>query len=497
MSEQDDQGRQTGRPGQHGPDLSSTWAHGPYAAPTGPATWAPPLVRRRKSPVRPLLIVGAALLAALLVVGGLFLFRDDPLTLDDRTVSDPDGVLAEADDALAAYTESRHGATSEDSRCWFELTDAGGDAVRDALVCGPVLFVDGDAARSWLSFPVTAEADGDEVRLTVAPEPADPEPGTRPDADLLHRPDGGDPPEGSGGLEVPGPLRAEPGSAIPGPFEDVAWAPPATAGLLSGPGASIALTGLATPDRVGSGDGARRAAEGERLLAVQYAVGPGEGLTTAAPRVTYVVDDADPVPVEPSLLTPGSTVEAALSVPEDAEVVDLVVDDAGVQQRLSLLTGAPAEGNIQVVTRANRRFDLNASQQLPGTISGPGIVPTPDVPFTITVANGALVWFGGLDGSKRPGPARAWLVVDATMITPNSAPSSVLPGFLTLTLPDGTVVPADDLNDDPALALLAFDVPATFTDGVLGLTGVATFPDGVVVDFGPGRLDFPIAIPAG
>jgi hypothetical protein len=32
---------------------------------------------------------------------------------------------------------------------------------------------------------------------------------------------------------------------------------------------------------------------------------------------------------------------------------------------------------------------------------------------------------------------------------------------------------------------------------VIGFAGIATFPDAAVVDFGPGRLDFPISIAAG
>jgi hypothetical protein len=53
------------------------------------------------------------------------------------------------------------------------------------------------------------------------------------------------------------------------------------------------------------------------------------------------------------------------------------------------------------------------------------------------------------------------------------------------------------LDDAPGRALPAFDVPAGFTGGVLGFGGVATFPDAVVADFGSGRLEFPVTIPAG
>jgi hypothetical protein len=108
------------------------------------------------------------------------------------------------------------------------------------------------------------------------------------------------------------------------------------------------VTGLAQPERVGIGDDARRAAEGERLLAVRYAIDGGEGISAAPPTVSYQVGGAEPVTVEPALVAPGTTVEAVLSVPADTEMADLVVDDAGVQQRLSLLTGAPGDGNVQV-----------------------------------------------------------------------------------------------------------------------------------------------------
>jgi hypothetical protein len=109
------------------------------------------------------------------------------------------------------------------------------------------------------------------------------------------------------------------------------------------------VTGLAQPERLGIGDDARRAAEGERLLAVRYAIDGGE-----------------PVTVEPALVAPGTTVEAVLSVPADTEVADLVVDDAGVQQRLSLLTGAPGDGNVQVLARPNRGVELNAASSWKG-----------------------------------------------------------------------------------------------------------------------------------
>src|SRR3954462_5791221 len=203
---------------QRPPDLASTVAHGPYPAPTGPATFAPPLVPQKKR-LRGPWLVGAALVVVLLVGVGLFLFRGDPLTLGGRYVTEPEAVLVDADAVLADYVEQRHGVAADDSRCWFELTDVDGHDVRDTLQCGPVLFVDGVADRSWLRFPLTPRAHGGDVQLSAASLPVDPAAALPPprappglaDRHRLLRPDGGTPPDGSDGLEAPAPPQADPG----------------------------------------------------------------------------------------------------------------------------------------------------------------------------------------------------------------------------------------------------------------------------------------------
>jgi hypothetical protein len=481
---------------QRPPDLARTWARGPYAAPTGPATWTPPLVQEEKR-LRGPWLVGGALVVVLLVGAGLFLFRGDPLTLGGRYVTAPEAVLADADDVFAGYVEERQGVTADDSRCWFELAEDGGHEVRDTLACGPVLFVDGDAERAWLRFPVSASAQGGDVRLSVAALPSDATPSARPDADLLWRPDGGSPPAGTAGIEVPPPSRAAAGWTTTGPFPDLTFQAPEVTARLSGPAAAVTVTGLARTDRVGAGEEARRPAEGEEFLAVRYAIGPGEGLSSAPPALSYQVGGAEPVPVAPELVTPGSTVEVLLSVPAGAEAVDLVVQDAGLRQRLSLLTGAPGEENVRVLARTNRRVELGVTQQLTGTLSSSGRI-TASAPFSIALDRAALQWFAGADGKRHPAdPGDALLLLDVSMGIPDQEPGAVPVEYLSLTLPDGSVLRAGDLDEDPGLVLPAFLVPADFTDGVIGFGGAATFPDGAVADFGAGRLEFPIAFPAG
>ena len=440
-----------------------------------------------------------ALVVVLLAGAGTALvlaLREDPLLLHGRYVTDPAAVLADADRTLAGYVDGRQGVRAEDSRCWFERTAPEVDEVGDALLCGPVLFVDGDPERPWLRFPMTATPSGGDVRLTVAALPVVGGPERPADPDLLHRPGGGRPPADAAGLRVPPPPQAAPGYTATGPFPGVTYRPPEGPSRLSGPAAAVAVTGLAVLDRVGSGDAARRPAEGERFLAVRYTVGDGEGRSAVPPTVSYQVGGAEPVPAPAGLITPGATVEALVSVPADG-TADLVVVDAGVEQRLSLLTGAPGAGNLQVLGRLNRAVDLDASRQLVATVSAPGRVPA-ELPFTVSVSRASLQWFAGPDGTARPaGPTRALLVVEAGMTVTGSEPGGMPVQYLRLTLPDGSVLRPVDLDDAPASALAAFDVPADLTQAVIGVGGAATFPDGAVVDFGSGRASFRLTVPAG
>lgn len=462
--------------------------------PSGAADVTPsPAGCRRPRPIGS--VLSAALLVVLLAGAGLFaLLREDPLTFGGRYVADPGAVLAEADRVFTDHVAQRQGVRSAESRCWFQLQDADGAEVRPALLCGPALFVDGQDDASWLRFPLTGSPAGGDVQLSVAALPADPDPAPLTDRELLRRPDGGQPPRGTGGLTAPAVPQAAPGYTAVGPFPDVSWAEPGGPARLSGPAAAVTVTGLAQPDRVGTGDAALRPADGERFLAVRYLVEQGEGLSPTPPAITYRVGDRAPVAVDPALTSPGTTVEALVSVPADAATADLVVTDAGVEQRLSLRTGAPAPDNLQVLARTSREADVDAVRQLSADLSAPGRVSV-SLPLTITVREGRLAWFVG---DERPAdPSRALLLIDATMAVAGAPPGAVPPSLLSLRLPDGTVLPALDLDDSPARVLTAFDVPAGFTEGTVVVSGSVTFPNGASVDFGTGQATVPVTVPAG
>ncbi|SDP52187.1 hypothetical protein SAMN05660199_04116 [Klenkia soli] len=461
---------------------------------SGPAPWAvQPSRRSRRTP----LLVGAAVLVLLLVAGGLFfLLRGDDLTYAGRTVADPQGVLDDAGSKLAAYADGRGGATSDDTGCWFEYRSKDTSDVEDAVVCGPVLFVDGDPSAAYVDLPLTPSTGSGDVTFEVGSEPEDPEPHALDDVDLLVRPDGRTPPADAGDLQVPEPPQAAADYSAEGPFDDVDLTTPDGLATLSGAAARVTVTGVGQADRVGSGDDAVRPADGEVFRVFRYSIGSGEGYANSAPTLSYVVDGGDPVAVDPTLVVPGATVEGLLSAPADADVQLVVLDD-GVTQTLSLVDGSPGADNLQVTTRENRDSAAPGSQSLPGSISRDGA--SADATYTLDVSAVRIGWYTGTDiTATPPAPDRAFLVIQDNLVADNASfiagkPPSAL---YTLTLPDGTVVPGQNLSPDPAFVATAFDVPADFTTGTITFGGTASLADGSVLTFGETRT-FPVSIPAG
>ncbi|MEI4270295.1 hypothetical protein TEK04_01045 [Klenkia sp. LSe6-5] len=474
-------------PGRPGPA-------GAWDPASGPAPWAVQPTRRRSR--KPLLIGVAALVVLALVGTGLwFLLRGADITYAGRTVAEPQRVLDEAGSTLDSYAEGRGGAVSDDSACWFQTLSADTTDVRDAVVCGPVLFVDGNPSAAWLDFPVTPSTGSGDVTFEVSAEPADPEPRPLEDADLLVRPDGATPPEGAGDLEVPQPPQADPGFSAEGPFDDVDLVAPDGPATLSGAAARVTVTGVAETERTGTGDDARSPADGEVFRVFSYTISSGEGYANTAPELSYVVEGGDPVAVDPGLVVPGATVEGLLSAPADADVELVVVDD-GVTQTLSLVDGTPGADNLQVTTRDNRASATPGTQSLPGTISRDGL--SADATYTLEVSSARIGWYTATDISATPpAPDRAFLVLQDYLTADNASfiagkpPSSLY----TLTLPDGTVVAGQNLSPDPNLVATAFDVPAGFTDGTITFGGSGALADGSTLTF-PEQRTFPVTIPA-
>jgi hypothetical protein len=468
---------------------------GPYAP--GPQPHYPPAPSGNSR--RPLLIVGAVVAAAAVVVGAFLLIGEDEPALQwqGEGIDEPEATLTDAERAVEELVDERHGALHDDGRCYFSLpTDENVKDVNDHLRCGPVLFVDGDPDEAYLTFGLSLAGDGD-TTLVVDERPTEPEPTSLDAGERLSRPDGATAPAGNGGLEPPEPPEATDdvlGAIDVGP--STVGTPPegAQIGALN---ASYELMSLGTIDRYGRDDDARRPAEGHQLIAFDVSTGPGELPTpTATPTVQVQVDDGELRDVG-SIIDGNSPV--VMSVPSDAETVDLVVTDAETEQRLSLLDGTPGDGNIQVLTRTNRTQDLGTAHQVSATASdGSGSAA---VTGTITVRTVFLDWFLYDDPAKRPStPQTAYLAVhlDYAWAGVEPADAGLTSQPFSVVLPDGQVLPAVNLAADPtSQVIIAIEVPADFTTGTLQIGGVDQQPTGLTVDFGGNVYSTPINIPAG
>ncbi len=452
-------------------------------------------------------IGGGLLVVAIVVVAVLVLpgESDPELTYRGEPLDQPLATLSAAEDTLQDIVEARNGAVNDESRCYFSVTGGGSGDVNDHLRCGPVLFVDGEPDRPYLTFPLSVEGDpaeGAAVRLVAASTPDDPDPSGLDEGERLRRPDGRSAPEEAGGLEVPAPPRAEPGLLVADPLEGVELTEPDGTVQVVSWSQSYRLVGTAEPERFGRNDDARRPAEGERFIAARIERREGEGPANSAapPQVAIQVDDEAPIPVPAEVVAAAEPAGLIVSAPQGAERVDLVVTEYGAAQRLSLLTGEPGEGTVAVLQRENRTQQLDADADLTFTASAPGRVSES---FTVSVSapRVRLYWFFGADGRQHPDdPDRAYLVPETGFAwDPRlglGADVSLDPAAFTLALPDGTVVPATNLATADEV-LVVFDVPADFTTGTLVVGGRYTDGDGVTIDFGASAMRAPIEIPAG
>jgi hypothetical protein len=320
--------------------------------------------------------------------------------------------------------------------------------------------------------------------------------------------------EDRGGEEEAEPRRAPAGAAQvvqPGDVGDVDLAP--VQGAMGTETVHVAVTGSGEVDEVGQGEAATLPAVGERFVVAEVVVTPvppspvldqytqGEVAQRGRPDFDVGVPggDADDVEIEVDETSGPQTHLVAASVPESAGSVDLVMTFDDVQQRLSLLTGAPGPGNAAVLARAHRDMAAPA----PGrslTFHRMELGLSEHVTETVTITGASLQWVPGLR-VVTPAPAgRAFLHVAFDVSSANWHLASEL------RLADGTVLPPLDVTSDPevlagvTVPVLVFDVPADFAEGTLVVGKDYSFeiPTGVgsiAADF-DGTVEFPIAIPA-
>jgi hypothetical protein len=445
--------------------------------------------RWRRTSIR---MLGLAVI--LMLAGASWLVIQHPratvLTFNGHRIDQPELTLRTAEQQLATLVASRHGAHSASTRCYYTTGPLSGQTtipVTNQLACGPVLFIDGDMARPYLTFDVEAVAGrGGVVRLSVRSEDAHNQiSGPEPGRELL-RPDRLRPPAGTGGLAQP-PAPPSVGNVLTRTTtvgSKLNTAPPGA--VMIGRTAGVQLVEYGFVDRYGVGDLSRSAPPGCRLLAFSFA--PTAGETGAAqPMLSVRIGGVERGPL---VLTSDYVVTA---VPKRVSTADLVLTDTGTKQVLSLITGQPDSGNPRIGARVNRSATLAISE--PVTIqvkgrTGPAGLTTGTITFT-----GLTLSYWAPDGSHASGPDKAFLHVLATVRLagdpqPYGAEAALLwasgPGASRLTSRNAAQHPASQVDD-------VIEVPATITSGTLNFSGTATTNSGTMTVVAPVRVPFHFA----
>ncbi|HEY3630110.1 MAG TPA: DUF2510 domain-containing protein [Jatrophihabitantaceae bacterium] len=485
-----------GGPGQPWVPQQPSWQQQP-APPPGPQQWqqppgpqwqqqpwagGPPPQRRSRVP---LIIALVVVVVAGLAVGGFFLFKGKSspaaFTFDGKAIDQPDQPLSKAASTVDSLVASRHGAKSKDTRCYFAVPEKPADKAKASDIdhsawCGPVLFVDGAADKQYLRFSLNSQdADGGKVQLTPSAQPASNDPEALPAGLNLKRPDKASAPGGNGGLSVPAPPPAAKDSIV---TADVGSQPipaaPAGAAMGTGNGGA-AVTKLGPVKRYGTGDTARSAPDGQKLIAFTLAGTEDDaGVPSLASGSLSISVDGHTGHKLPEAV-PGQPYVAA--VPNSARKVDLVLTGSA-RQTVSLLNGKPGAGNIKLYARSHREqllsksgtitFRYSAEIVLPGGGGGTSQTGT----WSVNLAR--LSYTIPARHAKASGPGQALLYVDMGYTLAGQTDLGFDPSIATFTTNSGHRVRARNIAGVAGKIYNVFDVPADLTSGTLHIAGSYT-----------------------
>lgn len=460
----------------------------PWTTPTGtdtPVTSGQPQAGQPQTKKKPLLVAIAILAAvALLVLLLVFVvFNSSPqFTYQNKPINKPKLVLQSAQTNFKDYVRNNHGSTNGSSRCYFlqPRQPASGEKktnVKESVSCGPVLFPDGNRNREYLSFPLTAsQANGGNENLTVGKRPDTETPRQLDSSYIAKRPDNATPPPRGGGLKVPAPAPA-PANVLAKTDMGPVKVPPAPAGSVMGSlDGGVQLVSLGEVSRYGYSLTARSAPPGQKLIAfsLQGARGDDGSMNSLADTTQVQVGTAPPRP-----LPTGNGSDYVVAVPKDANPVNLVLNDGGVTQTLSLLDGKPGPNNIQVLARSNRSYNGNQTQNVVVNFSSPitdnGSPPLTTVSLPTTLTQASLNYWQP-DKTTPNNPSQAFLLTDLGYQDPNQpgGPGTLWPpNAVTFTPAGGQPIPAIEVTNpnDKVLGGTAFVVPANTTSGTITVAG--------------------------
>ena len=459
------------RPAQYPPQ--GQWGAPGASPPPGPQWQDPPPRRSRR---KPLLVAGAVVV---LLVAGLVTWLawpdDQPkYTYDGKEIASASSVLSRGEDSVAAIVKQRHGASNDQTRCYYGQPQhpSSGQKKSDVehqLRCGPVLFVDGDETRAYLTVPLRNSTSGGKVSLDPATSLAGLDTQAVPAGIKLTRPDGKKAPAGSGGLQVPKPPAAAADTLTAAPLGPSPQPKSLSGAVMVGKTTKVTLTAAGEIDRYGTGDQARSAASGQKLIALQVSYGGGDVTSVGGAKAALAVSGGAPRPLPP---TSGASDWIVASVPSSASP-QLVLDDGGITQTLALPSGTPGSGNIAVLRRTHRTAVLLKAFDVPVRISRGSA--SANLTFKANATFAALNFWAPRHDTVHPSsPAKALLSASLTYRDPKSSSPKRTYGFYTrivrLRLPNGQIVPARNLASGGQIQNV-FEVPAGFTSGRIEITG--------------------------
>ena len=427
-----------------------------------------------------------------------FLRPDKPtLTFAGKDIKDASKVLDSAETNVTALVKARRGASSDSTRCYFAVPKNPSGAAKKTdvdshLRCGPVLFVDGDPNAQYLQYLLTPTPAGDSVALTVGAQPSSPNPSPIGNFDLK-RPDGKSPPSGAGGLTVPAPPAAETDVFTTSDLGPVT-APTASAetAVMVGRDTGVKLVSAGYVLRYGSGDDARSAPAGERLVAFKVSELDGDiGSASMWEELTVAIEGKSPQPVpKPDTETDYDVI----AVPANL-TAQLTLTDGGYTQTLSLPDGKPGSQNLAVLARKNREATVNRSLPVP-VVASNGSASTTITLNTTLVAVDLDYWSAEKPTLHASSPGTALLTIQMHY-TDSSSPGQTYgfeTGLLALKLPSGTVVKAQNVAPTGKI-LNVFEVPANITTATIVAIGSET--DAGITLTVVHSVSFPFSIPAG
>jgi hypothetical protein len=482
-------------PVAHPPLPPEAWL--PPPAPTRPGLWA--RVRRHRR-----LMIATATAVVLAVTGGAYALWPSPgppkITSDGVMVDHPELVIASADQKFSAYVAAHHGATTNNSRCYFQRAAAGSvrSDVTGSVWCGPVQFANGRPGATYLTFSVSKELSNGLATLAVPKAPVSAVAIALDKTVHLVRPDRRKPDLGSS-LRVPPVPAAAADYLATLPASDVPAVTPRYYPRIVGPSADVSLDSSGFVDRVGLGADEQVAPPGHRLFAFGLNLSGGPVFTAgyANTDVRVSVDNATQRRLPLAGVIEIDTQMFAMSVPSAAHTIDLVLTDRGLVQHLSLITGRPGPDAVAVLARKNTQVSLDdrtidlvvayTDNQTSQSVTTTAHLAARQADLLYVVSTSTIT------PSRRD---HAFLHLEMCYTDPSAGTGCY--GFrgpdLTLTPRGGAPIVGRDLSDGQH-AMAVFEVPATFTDGTVRIHGSEPVPGGTI-SF-PGSVDIPVHFPPG